>query len=236
MNSLAEPAVPHRLLSRWFALALCLAVAILSSYQTYAFRPAPTEQEIARAEDAVYEAVVRNMLPHFDQDHKTLLVFDDRLVADSFPPGDFTACREASDLPLKVSDEPVTADNISDKSNGPVVTPGSDVVQDYVAKRCIRGQLSRTFHTNVPRNFLGDHVGTNERILPSPDHPKFAELFPVAPGLIGFSRVGLSKQMDEAIVYSSFYCGGLCASGTRYYLKKVGTEWKVLSSRILWVS
>jgi hypothetical protein len=243
MNSLANPDTPRRRLSRGIALGLYLAVALLSSYQTYRFRPAPSEQQIAKAEDEVYEAVVRHMLPKIGGQTPGLrLVFEDQVVIDSFPPDDFRACQEDSTGPLRVANDPSPSDASFEKTDehavrdGRVLTPGNDVVQDYIVKRCVGGRLSRSFHTDVPSNFIGDYLATNEKILPSPTYPPYARLFPGAPGLIGFSHVGFNKHLDEAIVFRSYVCGGLCGAGTRFYLKKVGGYWQVVSSRTIWVS
>jgi len=53
-------------------------------------------------------------------------------------------------------------------------------------------------------------------------------------GVIGFSHAGFNKQFDVAIVSTPFVRGDLCGSGHRYFLKKVGGQWKVVSKRMTW--
>lgn len=60
---------------------------------------------------------------------------------------------------------------------------------------------------------------------------KFARLVPGATGIIRLSHAGFDKQVSEAIVTSSFICGGLCGGGHRYFLKTVGGRWIVVSKR-----
>ncbi|HWZ97044.1 MAG TPA: hypothetical protein VN025_04715 [Candidatus Dormibacteraeota bacterium] len=241
MNSLPnEAGKPRGPRSRWLALAMCLAVGALSIHQAWNFQPGPNEQQIAMAEDEVYEAVVRDIVPKLGQNPGMRLVFDDNLIVGDFPGGDATACREASGAPVLITGDAPMSSAETQKAfrlwsrvwhDTP---PASEAVQDYLQRSCIGGSLSRSFRTDVPHSFVGDL--SSDRILPSAEDPKFARLFPGASGVIGFSHVGFNKLLDEAIVSTSFHCGGLCGGGTRYFLKRVYGRWKIVSKTTIWVS
>ena len=63
----------------------------------------------------------------------------------------------------------------------------------------------------------------------------FGRAYPHADGITHWSRVGFNKQMDQALVYSWLYCGGLCGHGGYVLLKKTPTGWKIVDSNI-WIS
>ena len=52
-------------------------------------------------------------------------------------------------------------------------------------------------------------------------------------GYLHFSRVGVNAQIDKAIVYVEFHCGGTCGSGTVYLLSKVDSTWKIIADDTL---
>lgn len=226
--------------SRWLAIALCASFAAVSSYGAYKFQPSPTAQQIAKATDEVYEAVIDDMLPkRGEADRRMQLVFDDRLIVGEFPGGNIESCQAESMKWVQVTDEPPPFDSTADRmyrlatSGVYRLTPRSGVVESYLRVRCLGGLLSRTFHTDIPKHFVGDD---NFDLGPVPGQSEFARRFPGASGIIGLSRVGFDKELSEAIVSTSFVCGGLCGSGDRYFLKKVGGVWKVVSRRETWVS
>jgi hypothetical protein len=55
----------------------------------------------------------------------------------------------------------------------------------------------------------------------------FFQKYPQSGTIILLSRVGFNKTMDEALVNSWGYCGGLCGSGGYYLLKKENGVWKL---------
>ena len=229
--------------SRWIALSLCLCVAVLSAYQAYQIRFSPSDLEIANAEDEVYEAVIRDMLPKPEHARGMLLVFDDQLIVGDFPGGDVGSCEAASTKWVQATDEPPPFDTSADRVyrllTGGVyrTTPRPEVVESFLRRRCIGGRLSRSFRTDIAKSFV-----VNDDFLSGPlfgsiaGDLKFARLFPGATGIIGLSHVGFDKQIGEAIVTTSYICGGLCGGGHRYFLKKVGGRWIVVSKRGTWVS
>jgi hypothetical protein len=54
-------------------------------------------------------------------------------------------------------------------------------------------------------------------------------------GVIQFSSISFKKDFKEAIVYTSFYCGGECGEGQVFHLEKKD-KWKIKKAETLWVS
>jgi hypothetical protein len=101
----------------------------------------------------------------------------------------------------------------------------------------MKGRLSQTFHTDLPRAFINRkmvHFGWMD--VATDNSKPFEQLFPKAGGIIAFSHVGFDPSLREAMVSLSFVCGGLCGSGSRYFLKKVWGRWQVVSKQQIWVA
>jgi len=226
--------------SRSLALVLSLAVGALSIYQAWKSRPGFSEQQIAKAEDEVYETVVREVLPKLGQSPGMRLVFDDKQIVGDVPWLNAESCKTAPASSVQVSDDPplfdASADTPRELSTNAFyrTAPSPDVVESYRKMRCVGGHLSRTFHTDVPHSFVDGALF--EHVLPSAEDTNFARLFPGASGVLGFSHVGFNKRLDEAIVSMSYHCGSLCGGGRRYYLKRVDGRWKTVSKRTTWES
>src|SRR5256885_12923501 len=142
MNSLSNEAGTSRgRSSRWLAIIMCLAVAALSIRQTWTHQPGSNEQQIAKAEDEVYEAVIRDIVPQLDQTRGMRLVFDDRLIVGDFPGGDAKSCQAASAKWVQVTDEPPPFDTSADKmyrvltSGAYRTTPRPDAVESFLKRR-----------------------------------------------------------------------------------------------------
>ena len=54
-------------------------------------------------------------------------------------------------------------------------------------------------------------------------------------GTIQFSSISLNQDLDKAIIYTSFYCGGECGEGLVFHFSKTD-KWKIEKVEILWVS
>lgn len=244
MDSQRQKINEQRRISRWPAIALCLCVVAASSSGAYKFQASPTAQQVTKATDEVYEAVIRDMLPKQSEQYRGLqLVFDDRLIVGEFPGGDIESCQAESTKWVQVADGPPPFDTTSDRiyrlltSGVYRATPGPEVVENYLRARCRGGHLSRTFHTDVPKHFVGNSDFRLRDPLGSiSDDSEFAHRFPGASGIIGLSHVGFDSQISDAIVSTSYACGGLCGGGSRYFLKKIGGAWRVVSKRETWVS
>ncbi|HKW15082.1 MAG TPA: hypothetical protein VJS69_11400 [Candidatus Krumholzibacteria bacterium] len=64
-----------------------------------------------------------------------------------------------------------------------------------------------------------------------------SEASPV-PGVVylSVSSVGYNHARDEALIYGSYYCGGLCAEARLFLLKKVEGYWVIKNDVQLWIS
>jgi hypothetical protein len=217
-----------------------LAVTTLSSCNSS--KAHPSETETAVAEDEVYEAVVRDMVPRTrdGQPHVTQLVFNDVLLTDE--PGPRT-CEERAHMDLRLESGKLPYNSLGDRIYRVFARSGHDdslranTIQDFVVKSCTAGHLSHTFHTDLPRTFVvAESVRLRDWPMEKNGSPPFEQQFPAAGGIISFSHVGFDSSLHEAMVTVSFICGGLCGSGHRYVLRKESGHWEVVNKWMLWVS
>lgn len=64
----------------------------------------------------------------------------------------------------------------------------------------------------------------------------FYKKYPNAAGFWQFSRPGYDSAHDEAVLYVSHSCGGLCGTGHLYLLAKENGQWVVKNRVMLWIS
>jgi hypothetical protein len=65
---------------------------------------------------------------------------------------------------------------------------------------------------------------------------RFYAKYPNSSGVISFSNVAFSVEMNQALVSTGRRCGGLCGAGYYVLLAKENGEWKVKSKTMIWVS
>jgi hypothetical protein len=65
---------------------------------------------------------------------------------------------------------------------------------------------------------------------------KFYKKYPNSSGIVFFSNVGFNDRYDQAFVYAGRSCGGLCASGDYFLLRKLNGKWTIVQDQGLWVS
>lgn len=65
---------------------------------------------------------------------------------------------------------------------------------------------------------------------------EFYKRHPKAAGFWGFSRPGYNATRDEAVLYVSHSCGGLCGTGHLYFLARQNEQWAVKNRLLLWIS
>jgi hypothetical protein len=234
--------VHHRL---WIGVAACGAVAIAIASWFYVSRTRPDEKTVAASEDEVYEAVVRDMvMPSHGPARVGLLIFDDTLLTELAPGTDINSCKEGLLKRLALEDKALPPFNTFADRIYRVLTQGwydssprPEAIQDFLGKSCSVGTLSTTFRTDLPRTFIATRdVHFKGWPIENKEEKSFEELFPGAPGIISFSHVGFDSGLHEAIVSTSFVCGGLCGTGHRYVLKKKWGKWRVVNKWITWVS
>jgi hypothetical protein len=228
-----------------FVAAVCAAAAMGLVSCSYIPWAQPDEKAVAAAEDEVYEAVVRDRFtPTHRQSGLKQLVFDEALSTERRSGADAKSCQEAFRKQIMGQTESAPlyntlADRIYRLFTHGWADPGlrPETIENFAEGSCDLGRVSTTFHTDLPRSFVeaekmqfrGWRVGRQ-------NSPIFEELFPGASGIISLSHAGFDASLDEAIVSMGFYCGGLCGSGWRYFLKKRNGKWQVSEKHMVWVS
>jgi len=221
------------------ATVVCAAIAITLLSGCNSPKPQPTEKEVAAAEDEIYEVVVRHMTtPVNGQPRMTQLVFDDALLTQLEPDGDLESCKRSTSKELSLETGPSPYNSLADKAyrffaRGNYDAPlRADTVQSFLERICTApGQLSQTFHTDLPKNFIdSQNVHFNYDVIrPRERRKSFEQLYPGANGIVSFSHAGFDSTLDEAIVASAFVCGYLCGGQFRYVLRKKSGRWEVVN-------
>jgi len=228
----------------WIAIVACVAAAITILCWTHFSKARRDANAVAAAQDEVYEAVVGYITTAVDGRKGSIrrLVFDQTVIAgfgvQSGPIPE--TCKEDTYRVLRANDltPPFIYRFIYHLFGG--TDDGSlqsDTIEDFAEKACTSGPLSQTFHTVLPRSFISaDSVYFEGWSGRDKTGKPFERLFPGACGIISFSHVGFDSSLHEAIVSTSFVCGGLCGSGRYYVLKKRSGRWRVVSGSMVWVS
>lgn len=229
----------------WIGIAACVAAGIGLLWWFYEPRHSLDEKTVSAAQDEIYAIVVRDMItPAPGQTRVSQLVFDDAALTNLTAETDKKSCEENVRKELSSKDTAPPYNSFIDKAYR-VLTNGwwnpsslrTDTIQDFAEKSCSNGRISTRFHTDLPRTFVPvDKVHFEGWPVGKDGTPPFEKLFPGAAGIIAFSRVGFDSSLDEAIVSTSFYCGGLCGAGRRYILKIRRGKWEVTNKRLIWVS
>lgn len=213
--------VRHRL---WFSAVTFSAIAITALCLLYfKSQNQPTQKAVSAAEDEVYEAVVRDMvIPKNGQPQISQLVFSDTVDIYLCPGVDRASCEEGFRKRLLAA------------AGGPLRL---ETIQDFLQKSRTKGPLSPTFHTDLPRAFIDpNRVYFDLAPIQKNGQKDFRVIFPGASGIISLSHAGFDRTLHEAIVSSSFICGGLCGTGRRHILRKKWGKWVVVESWIVWVA
>jgi len=209
---------------RWFVAVAFSAIAMAALCWFYfKSQTQPDQKAVATAENEVYEAVVRDMvMPKNGQPPISQLVFSDTVDIYPCPGVDRASCEEGFRKRL------LTA-------AGRPLRP--ETIQDFLQKSRTKGPLSTTFHTDLPRAFIDPNTVYFDLVPIEKNGQKdFGRIFPGANGIISLSHVGFDHTLHEAIVSSSFMCGGLCGTGRRHILRKKWGKWVVVESWIVWVA
>lgn len=232
--------------SNWIAIAASVAVALVLLWWFYLSIPRRDAKAVAASEDEVYQAVVRVMLGTAQgQSEDKQLVFDDALLVglDVISGPVPASCKQNVLSSLRLRRDSPPFNSLADKTYRLLTRGGddyslrADTIRDFAERACTGGRVSQAFHTDLPRTFIADDSVYFEGLPTRNKNAKsFERLFPGAPGIISFSHVGFDTSLDEAIVSTSFICGGLCGSGEVYVLKKRWGRWRVVNQWNVWVS
>ena len=229
----------------WIAPFACAVIAIAVPCWWFLSNVRLSEKMVSAAQNEVYEAVVRDIVrsPH-GQTNMSELVFDDALLTERMPGEDIHACTERARKELRLDQNTRPQyDSLADKiyrafAHGSYDSSlRADTIQDFFEKSCTVGRLSTTFHTDLPRTFIAtESIHFEGWPVEKNGPPSFEQRFPGASGIISFSQVGFDSNLREAIVSTSFVCGGMCGIGRRYVLKKKWDQWEIATKSTVSVS
>lgn len=204
---------------------LCLCVLAVLGWQFYFSSPRFNPQKLAIAEDEVYEVVVR----HMPAEGAKLLAFDPEALTHLFPGMAAETCgKEIRTTVWGYAPATHANDSFIGKLYKTIISRdfegwlASNTINDFAERLCKPSNIPTAFHTDLPRVFL---PANQLKVRPAG-----------ANGIISLSRVGFDRTLHEAIVSTSFVCGGLCGEGWIYILKKQHGVWRVVEEHWTWVS
>jgi hypothetical protein len=134
-----------------------------------------------------------------------------------------------NERPLWVEDTttPYNADDFDYlKSHAPTLT--SDTWIDFYNLNQNTYRLSATIPFTKPYTFITD--AEIETLWQRSNNGIFDG------DVISFSRVGFNTEQNQALVYSSYFCGALCAGGYIHILEFQAGAWNLIAEVELWVS
>ena len=165
------------------------------------------------------------------------------VIGDMFP-GDKGASDSQPKVKLLVIEDGTVNNNFAavvGQNEGKIVKQefssiSQETVDDYVAKNAKSHQLTKSFDLKLKYTLISKEK--IEQIFKSglDRWGEFYRQFPDSGGLIALSRAGLDSGGNQAIVYISHSCGGLCGTGHYMLLVKNGQRWKVQKKFMAWVS
>jgi hypothetical protein len=65
---------------------------------------------------------------------------------------------------------------------------------------------------------------------------EFSKAFPGSIGYLSMSKIGFNKIENQALVYTEFWCGGLCGEGAYWLLLKSNNKWVLEQKITTWLS
>lgn len=109
-----------------------------------------------------------------------------------------------------------------------------ETLDDFLGRNREKSVLSRKFRIDK----LYDLVTREEvdQTIRSGGPDAFRARFTGSFGYIEFSRVGFNREMNQAVVFTSTWCGRLCGSGDLWVLTKENGVWKIGKPLQLWIS
>ena len=135
---------------------------------------------------------------------------------------DYKSCLKSANIQVDV-----TRANVVHRLS-PAVAPGSRMVL------VDPDQQSETVKKNDPGNLIRKSVDDHQPLSDEELGKSVDQAF--VTGLFTFSEIAFNKQHTRAVLWYSFYCGGLCGHGNTVVLKKVNGKWKMSKTCGGWVS
>jgi hypothetical protein len=168
--------------------------------------PAPSQADLEREEQAVYAVFVRG------SKGPALILENTSTSTLDEDPGQMI-------------------DNIKDGLPG----ISNDTIDSYVERNAQSTQLSPDMQLGVDYVLLSQEELAEISRQPN-WHEVLTEKYPGSEGYTIFSRVGLNRSLDQAVVYVGQVAGPLMGAGYYYLLEKQDGEWAVKEQIMVWIS
>ena len=168
--------------------------------------PAPSQADLEREEQAVYAVFVRGS-------KGPALILEN------------TSTSTMDEGPQQM------IDNIKDGLPG----ISNDTIDSYVERNAQSTQLSPDMQLGVDYVLLSQEELAEISRQPN-WHEVLTEKYPGSEGYTIFSRVGLNRSLDQAVVYVGQVAGPLMGAGYYYLLEKQDGEWAIKEQIMVWIS
>jgi hypothetical protein len=110
----------------------------------------------------------------------------------------------------------------------------SDTLAEFKTKNNSSSVLRRQFPIKYRYNLVSDEV--LKSFEDDTGWQLFNAKYPGATGIITFSQVGFSNNGNQALVFVSTDCEGLCGEGNYYFLEYSKKKWKISGKSMTWIS
>ena len=168
--------------------------------------PAPSQADLEREEQAVYAVFVRG------SKGPALILENTSTSTLDEDPGQMI-------------------DNIKDGLPG----ISNDTIDSYVERNAQSTQLSPDMQLGVDYVLLSQEELAEISRQPN-WHEVLTEKYPGSEGYTIFSRVGLNRSLDQAVIYVGKVAGPLMGAGYYYLLEKQDGEWAIKEQIMVWIS
>jgi hypothetical protein len=115
-------------------------------------------------------------------------------------------------------------------------TVHSQVYRAFLDANLHPGSFHRSFTLPIPYQIVASSEMRTTFGTPGDTWGRYYEKYPNSAGLLRLSRVGFNSDGNQAALYVSNYCGGLCGGGYFVIMEKVDSNWKVVQEVQVWVS
>lgn len=116
-------------------------------------------------------------------------------------------------------------------------SPHDELISSEVRAKLVEANLEQRIFPCIAGEW---HIcGESDRLavlFESGDWEPFYSIYSGSAGVVQASAPVLSDARDQALVLVSHRCGGLCGTGALFVLERVGTSWRVIYRREIWVS
>ncbi len=201
--------------TRLLTIAITLGLWAAPAFSAAADQPDEKLEKVPPEEYPIYDRVVEAKF----LTSQTKLVIIDRLTVGELRP----------DLPPPTREFFKEFDFFAGKLQPETVT-------DFLFKTRRRSRLEARFNFGVRYQFVSDGVLEEPMVFLAPVPAGLTRFDPTRIGVLGFSRVGFNAREDQALVYVGDFRPDGSGAGFLVLLHRVGHEWKITDTEVLWVA